>query len=279
MTLPAAEIKDFYRGHNDDMRFARYKSPYPLRRYAHSMRNQRLLELLEPGQRMFEVGAGDGVLAVMAAKKGLIVTASDISEQNLERARALAAEEGMTDRITFVLADADHLPAEDNSFDIVVASHVLEHVPNFESAIKEVHRITRDKALIALPTILNPCAWLLLGGHSWWYFSKRSIPAITFGFLRFLWGLVTLQDWVDEGAYGGKKGAPHLWRFPWAMRKHLRRAGFDVMLFRPDGTPLPWFNWTLHITYAIDHLKDWPVFRELGYGSHALLKKRPTSGS
>lgn len=277
--LPSGEVKRFYEQHNDDMVQRRYASEYPLRGYAHSTRNQKLLALLSPGKTMLEVGAGDGVLAVMAAKKGLKVLATDISTPNLERAKKYAAEQGVADRIEFIQADADHLPAADCSFDIVVASHVLEHVPNFETAIAEVYRVTRDQALIALPTNMNLCAWSLLGGRPWWYFSKSSVPALLYGFFRLAFAFVTGKDWVDEGSYGGKKGAPHLWRFPWDMRKHLRQAGFEVKLFEADAIPFPWFNVFLPACRWFDRHGRAPLIRELGYGSHALLVKRRLTDS
>lgn len=273
-SISAQEVKEFYRLHNDDMHGTRYESDFAMRAYAHRTRNERLLALLEPGKTMLEVGAGDGVFAVMAAKKGLTVFATDISEPNIERARRYASEQGVGDKVRFVLADAAHIPASDASYDIVVASHVLEHVPDFNEALAEVYRVSRDKALIALPTCLSPCAWSLLGGCSWWYFGKKSIPAMIYGMLRVFWGLITGADWVDEGSYGGKEGAPHLWRFPWAMRRHLREGGFEVLGFEADSFPIPWINALAPVSKYLDRFRDTPVLRELGYGSHALLQKR-----
>src|SRR5690242_12261870 len=70
-SVSPTEVKEFYRTYNDPMNDARYESPYRMRSYAHNTRNKKLLALLKPGQRMLEIGAGDGVFAVSAAKKGL----------------------------------------------------------------------------------------------------------------------------------------------------------------------------------------------------------------
>lgn len=271
---PEQEVKGFYEKYNDDMNGVRYHSEFPIRAYAHCTRNERLLDLLEPGQRMIEVGAGDGVFAVMAAKKGLTVVATDISEPNIERMKKYVEEHGVADKVTCILASADHLPYEDDAFDIVVASHVLEHVPDFDKALAEVRRVTRDKALIALPTCLNPCAWTLLGGCSWYYFGKRSIPGIAIGFFRVVFAFILGKDWVDEGGYGGKKGIPHLWRFPRAMRRHLREGGFEVLRFEADSFPIPWGNSLVAISRYLDRFRGSPVLCNLGYGSHALLRKK-----
>ncbi|MFA5129338.1 MAG: class I SAM-dependent methyltransferase [Patescibacteria group bacterium] len=273
--VPEQEVKSFYEKYNDDMTGVRYHSEYPMRAYAHRARNEHLLQLLVPGQRMIEVGAGDGAFAVMAAKKGLTVVATDISEPNIERMKRYVEEQGVSDKVTCVLASADQLPYEDDSFDIVVASHVLEHVPDFDKALAEVRRVTRDKALIALPTCMSPCAWVLLGaGGGWWYFGKRSIPSMIFGFSRVVFAFCTGKDWVDEGGYGGKKGIPHLWRFPGAMRRHLREGGFDVVLFGADSFPFPWVNGLVPASRFLDRFRSAPIMRNFGYGSHALLQKK-----
>ena len=51
-------------------------------------------------------------------------------------------EELITDRIT-VNAFAEKLPFKDNSFDFVIASHVLEHSDNPEQFIKEIQRVAK----------------------------------------------------------------------------------------------------------------------------------------
>jgi SAM-dependent methyltransferase len=47
--------------------------------------------------------------------------------------------------------DLQQLPFDDESYDFVFASHVLEHVPNDEKAISEIHRILRPKGMAILP--------------------------------------------------------------------------------------------------------------------------------
>lgn len=72
-----------------------------------------------PGARLLDVGCGSGQLALMAARDGLDLTSVDIAENSVARARARANIEGLP--ASFEQADAEALPFDDASFDVVVS--------------------------------------------------------------------------------------------------------------------------------------------------------------
>jgi SAM-dependent methyltransferase len=74
---------------------------------------------IAPGSRLLDVGCGSGQLALMAAKDGLDVTGVDIASNWVARARARAEAEGL--RVRFEEADAEALPFEEASFDVVAS--------------------------------------------------------------------------------------------------------------------------------------------------------------
>ena len=111
------EIKKFYSDYADKIQEKRLNSPYILRRYMHEQTYLTNLKYIRAGQRVLEVGCGEGILSVLMAKKGAIVTATDISEKNLEEAKNLAKKEGI--KIDFFQSDAENLPFENNSFHVV----------------------------------------------------------------------------------------------------------------------------------------------------------------
>ena len=95
------------------------------------------------GARVLEVGAGTGVLWSDNRDRlpnGLRLTLSDASPGMLTAAKAQLA--GMAG-VEFTHTDAGHLPGADQSFDIVIANHVLYHVPDRQSAFSEVVRVLR----------------------------------------------------------------------------------------------------------------------------------------
>lgn len=52
----------------------------------------------------------------------------------------------------FVLGDVHYLPFKDNSFSLIIARHVLEHVTNPILAIQEWHRVTSNRVIIVVPS-------------------------------------------------------------------------------------------------------------------------------
>lgn len=100
---------------------------------------------LAPGARVLEVGCGTGVGAAELLAAGYEVTALDVSQAALERARAIAP------RATLVRADACDLPFEDASFDAVRLTRVLQHIDAPERALREAYRVLlADGALVAI---------------------------------------------------------------------------------------------------------------------------------
>ncbi len=70
----------------------------------------------------------------------------------------------------FVQIKEKNLPFKDKEFDFVVASHVIEHVEDFEFFIKELERIT-SKGYIELPTRLGDnLVFENKNDHVWWFY-------------------------------------------------------------------------------------------------------------
>ena len=69
----------------------------------------------------------------------------------------------------FVKINENKLPFKDNEFDFTIASHVIEHVENFEFFIKELERISK-KGYIELPTRLaDNLIFENKNDHVWWF--------------------------------------------------------------------------------------------------------------
>lgn len=101
-----------------------------------------------PGCRLLDVGCGSGQLALMAAKDGLDVTGVDIASNWVERARARAQAEGLPAR--FEEADAEALPFEDASFDVVASLIGAMFAPRPDLVAKELLRVCVPGGTIAM---------------------------------------------------------------------------------------------------------------------------------
>jgi len=88
---------------------------------------ERLLSMigLSRGQRALEIGCGSGYTACLIAGKGIEVVAMDIDATMLERAKARAAGRSVAENVSFIQADAHHLPFKEKIFDAVIAESVL----------------------------------------------------------------------------------------------------------------------------------------------------------
>jgi SAM-dependent methyltransferase len=75
---------------------------------------------ISPGQRVLDVAAGTGNVAIRAAQAGAEVVASDITPENLEAGRREAETLGVA--LEWVEADAQALPFGDGEFDVVTSS-------------------------------------------------------------------------------------------------------------------------------------------------------------
>ena len=101
-----------------------------------------------PGFQLLDVGCGSGQLALIAAKDGLEVTGVDIASNLVERARARPQAEGL--RARFEEADAEALPFEDASFDVVTSLIGAMFAPRPELVAKELLRVCVPGGTIAM---------------------------------------------------------------------------------------------------------------------------------
>jgi len=98
--------------------------------------------------RLLDIACGVGQLAIPAARAGARVTGLDLAEQWIEQARERAATEGLDAR--FDVGDAEALPYDDDSFDVVVSLIGVMFAPRPELATSEMLRVCRPGGRIIL---------------------------------------------------------------------------------------------------------------------------------
>ena len=109
------------------------------------------------GDRLIDLGCGFGRHAYQAARLGAEVVAFDFGADEVRNVRdtfeamADAGElDGGKSRVGAVQGDALNLPFADGSFDRVIASEVLEHIPDDETAMVELARVLRPGGSMAV---------------------------------------------------------------------------------------------------------------------------------
>ncbi|MEU2895969.1 methyltransferase domain-containing protein [Streptomyces sp. NPDC001273] len=110
-----------------------------------------LLGALRPGMRVLDIGCGPGTITADLA--ALVpdghVTGLDREPGILERARAVAAERALTN-VDFVTGDVHALDFPDDTFDVVHAHQVLQHVGDPVRALREMRRVTAPGGFVAV---------------------------------------------------------------------------------------------------------------------------------
>jgi ubiquinone/menaquinone biosynthesis C-methylase UbiE len=97
-----------------------------------------------------EIGSGTGYFSLNLVQLGVIerLTATDISPGMLKRLAA-TAEALELDGLTTVATEAEQLPFEDESFDLVFGHAVLHHIPDLDRAFAEFRRVLRPGGMVA----------------------------------------------------------------------------------------------------------------------------------
>lgn len=111
---------------------------------------EQLCEALDirAGQRVLDVAAGNGNVALAAARRGCDVIATDYVPALLEKAAERAAAERL--QIDFREADAEALPFKDRSFDVVVSTLGVMFTPDQPRAAAEMIRVCKSGGKIGL---------------------------------------------------------------------------------------------------------------------------------
>jgi 2-polyprenyl-6-hydroxyphenyl methylase/3-demethylubiquinone-9 3-methyltransferase len=103
------------------------------------------------GLRVLDVGCGGGLACEPLAKRGANVSGIDLSQNSINVAQAHATENHLP--IDYRVANAENLPYEDNTFDVVLCFDVLEHVADLERVVSEISRVLKSNGIFLFDTI------------------------------------------------------------------------------------------------------------------------------
>ena len=101
-----------------------------------------------PGQRVLDVAAGTGNVAIRAAEAGAAVVASDITPEHFAAGRAEASDRGV--ELDWVQADAQALPFGDGEFDAVTSSFGAIFAPDQQAVADELLRVCRPGGTVGM---------------------------------------------------------------------------------------------------------------------------------
>jgi SAM-dependent methyltransferase len=104
------------------------------------------------GQRVLDVAAGTGNVAIRAAERGAQVVASDLTPENFDAGRHEARAHGV--KLEWVEADAEALPFDDGAFDVVTSSVGAIFAPRHQTVADQLVRVCRPGGTIGMTAIV-----------------------------------------------------------------------------------------------------------------------------
>lgn len=183
------------------------------------------------GGRVLDVGAAQGAALVAFEEAGFEAVGVEPWEQARETSRAVAARTGRSFEV--VPGRAEALPFEDESFDFVHASSVIEHVDEPDRVYRDVWRVLRPGGGFFFSTTSSVCP------------RQSEID----GFPLFPWYPGPLKRAIMRWAVrerpslvGFTEKPAYYWPTPWSLRRQLLAAGFERSyhrweLLRTDDKP------------------------------------------
>lgn len=227
-----------------------------------------------PGRyrRALEIGAGTGYFSLNLLAAGVVgrATCSDISDGMLQTLRANAEMLGL--EVETVGADAERLPFDAASFDLVFGHAVLHHIPDLASAFAEFHRVLRPGGTIVFAG--EPSLY----GDRLAAIPKRGALAVAPLWRRAIGADAVVYPTEGDGCGAAEHALEHVVDVhaftPRDLVQAARGSGFEGTRVRGEELLANWFGWTNRVLESTADPAHVPwAWRQYAYRGYLLLQR------
>jgi SAM-dependent methyltransferase len=208
---------------------------------------------LHPGDRVLDVGCGEGRHCITAYMlEDVISVGVDLSSKDLGTTRERFAdfeESGNENKKLYISrANGCNLPFANSSFDKIICSEVLEHIPDYKDVLSEIHRILKPGGTFAVSVPRFGPEWVC------WKLSDE-YHAMEGGHIRIFKAHELRQDIEAFGMVH--------YRRHWAHALHVPFWWLKCLFWRENDADSPWIVKTYHKFLVWDLMKNPWITRNL----------------
>jgi ubiquinone/menaquinone biosynthesis C-methylase UbiE len=222
----------------------------------------------QPYGKSLEIGCGTGFFTLNLRLAGVLgdeLYVTDISPGMVDVTKRNAAELGF--ELRGESADAEKLPYEDDSFDLVIGHAVIHHVPNVEQAFREMLRVLRPGGRLVIcgePTRLGDWVARRLSRATWWVTTRVTHV----GPLRRQWAR-PVEELDESSRAAALEAVVDLHTFdPEALSATVRRAGGHRVRTVTEELTAAWWGWPVRtFEAAVPAERLGPRWRQFAYRS------------
>jgi ubiquinone/menaquinone biosynthesis C-methylase UbiE len=220
-----------------------------------------------------EIGSGTGYFSLNLVQLGVIgkLTATDISPGMLTQLAATATTLGL-ENVTTVVTEAETLPFEDGSFDLVLGHAVLHHLPDLDRAFAEFKRVLRPGGVIVFAG--EPSRY----GDRLAALPKRTGLLVAPAWRRVVGARRRAVAEADQSEGHSLEGEVDVHAFtPADLRRLLERAGFDQRRVGGEELLANAWGWGLRTVESSAEPDSVPLrWRRFAFRSYIALQKVDT---
>jgi ubiquinone/menaquinone biosynthesis C-methylase UbiE len=195
-----------------------------------------------PYGRSLEIGCGTGFFSLNLKLAGVLdeVHVTDLSPGMVEQAKRNGAELGF--EVEGRVADAERLPYDDQTFDVVIGHAVIHHIPDVEAAFREMLRVLKPGGRFVIcgePTRYGDYVARRLSRATWWLATRATRLPV----LREKWS--RSPEELDESSRASAlESVVDLHTFdPATLRRMAGRAGAKEVRTVTEELTAAWFGW------------------------------------